>query len=184
MDGITTKDAMVPLDEYTTISHKATLYDAIQSLDCARQRTDVRISEHRSVIILDDNGKVVGKLTYRDILRGLEPRYDNVGDVEKMERFGLSKEFITFMRKHFGLWEGSFQDLCQKAVGTIVEDILEPPAPHLFVDADAPIVDAVHQLMVGTDMALLVTSGDDVVGILRLIDAFHLVCEEIKACKI
>ncbi len=183
MDQIKVKDAMVPLEEYTTVAHDASLYDAILELDAARERPNSRKSEHRSVVIIDDDKKVMGKLTYHDILRGLEPRYGKIGDVKRMRRFGLSQEFLTFMRKHFGLWEGSFRDLCQKAVRMNVKDVLEPPGPDLYVDEDSAIEDAVHQLMIGTDVSLLVTRGDEVVGILRLIDAFYVVCEEIKACR-
>ena len=183
MDEVTVKDAMVPLEEYTVVSHDATLYDAITQLDAARTRPKNRKSEHRSVIVLDDDRKVMGKLTYREILRGLEPNYDKIGDVYAMGRFGLSQEFVTFMRRHFGLWEGSFRDLCQRALRTKVSEVLQPPSPDLYIDENRSIVDAVHQLMVGTDLSLLVTRGDEVVGILRLIDTFHVVSEEIKACK-
>jgi predicted transcriptional regulator len=183
VDEIKVKDAMVPLEEYTTVSHEATLYDAILALDAARRRPNDGKSEHRSVVILDENKKVVGKLTYRDILVGLEPRYDKIGDVQKMRRFGLSGEFVTFMRSHFGLWEGSFRDLCQKAVRTKVTDVVKVPSADIYVDEECEIVEAVHQLMVGTDVSLLVTRSDEVVGILRLIDAFDVVSEQIKACR-
>lgn len=184
MKKIKVKEVMVPLEEYTTVSDKATLYDAILALDAARRRTNNGKSRHRSVLILDDDEKVAGKLTYVDILQGLEPKYGKVGDLQSMRRFGISGEFLTFMRKHFGLWEGSFRDFCENAVRTKVKDVATPPGPELYVDEDCTIGDALHQLMVGTEVSLLVTRGEKVVGILRLIDAFDVLTEEIKACEL
>ena len=184
MKKVKVKQAMVPLEEYSTVSNEATLYDAIVQLDAARHRPNNLKSKHRSVLIVNDEKKVIGKLTYVDILQALEPKYNKIGNIENMRRFGLSGEFLTFMRKHFGLWEGSFQDLCQKALRTKVKNVAKPSGPDLYVDEDCAIVDAVHKLMVGTDVSLLVTRKEEVVGILRLIDAFELMCEEITACKL
>lgn len=185
MEDVKVKDAMVPLEEYTTVSHGATLYDAIVELDAARfHRPQNGKSEHRSVIIVDDDGKVVGKLTYVEILHGLEKKYSEIGDIQRLRRFGLSGEFVTYMRKHFGLWEGSFRDLCEKAVATKAKEIADPPGPDTCIDEECSITDAVHQLMVGTDVSLFVTRSGEIVGILRLIDAFDALCTEIKACKL
>jgi hypothetical protein len=178
------KDAMVPLDEYPTIAHKASLYDAIVQLDAARRSPSQGQSEHRSLVVVDDNGKVVGKLTYVDILRGLEPKYGEIGDVKGMHRFGISGEFVTFMRKHFGLWEGSFRDLCAKASKTKVKDVAEGLDPDVLVDETRSIADAVHRLIVGGNVSLFVTRGGEVTGLLRMIDAFDVMGREIMACEL
>lgn len=183
MAEILVKDAMVPVEEYSTVSQEASLYDAIVELEAANERKEDRKTEHRSVMVYNDDKKVIGVLTYRDILRGLEPNYRKIGDVDAMARFGLSMEFVNFLQEHFGLWEGTFRDLCQRALQTKVKDVLEDPGPHLYVDEQTNILDAVHQLMVGSCISLLVTRGDEVVGILRMIDAFNVVCDEIKLCK-
>ncbi len=184
MEEIRVKDVMVPLDEFSAVAADGTLYDAIVELDAARARPPKGKSEHRSLLVIDGNGKVVGKLTYVNILQGLEPKYSEIGDVAGIGRFGLSSEFVTFMRKHFGLWKGSFRDLCQKALGAKVKDIADVAGPDLLIDEGRPIADAVHQLMVGRDVSLFVTRNDEIIGILRLIDAFDVMAQEIMACKL
>lgn len=184
MKEIKVKDVMVPLEEYPTIDDRASLYDAIIELDTARRRLSNGKSEHRSLVVTDDSGNVIGKLTYMDILRGLEPKYGVIGDVKGMRRFGLSGEFVRFMRKHFGLWEGSFQDLCAKATKTIVRDVAEGLRKELVVDGDRTIADAVHLMIVAGEVSLFVTADDDITGMIRLIDAFDVLGEEIMACSV
>jgi predicted transcriptional regulator len=184
LKAIKVKDVMVPLEEYPTISHQASLYDAILELDAARRAPNHGKSEHRSLVVVDESGKVLGKLTYVDILRGLEPKYGEIGDVKGMHRFGLSGEFVTFMRRHFGLWEGSFRDLCEKASRTKIKDVAEGVSPELLVDETGSIADAVHQLIVVGDVSLFVTGEGKVTGLIRLIDAFEVMAEEIMACKL
>lgn len=183
MKEIKVREVMVPLKEYPTIEDGANLYEAIVELDSARKRPNHEKSEHRSLVVMDNNGKVVGKLTYMDILRGLEPKYGVIGDVRGMRRFGLSGEFVTFMRKHFGLWEGSFQDLCSKASGTKVKDVAEDLRDDLLVDSEGTIADAVHLMIVGGEVSLFVTVGGEITGILRLIDAFDVLGDEIMSCR-
>lgn len=184
MEEITVKDAMVPLGEYPAVAPDGTLYDAIVELDAARARPTEGKPEHRSVLVIDGNGKVVGKLTYVDLLQGLEPKYGEIGDVEGMGHFGLSSEFVTFMRSHFGLWEGSFRDLCQKALGAKIKDIAHAPGPDVLIDEGRPIADAVHQLILAGEVSLFVTREGEIVGLVRLIDAFDVMAQEIMACKL
>jgi hypothetical protein len=177
-------EIMVPLKEYPTINGRASLYDAIMELDKARERPNHGKSEHRSLVVIDENGNVSGKLTYMDMLRGLEPKYGSIGDIKGMRRFGLSGEFVTFMRKHFGLWEGSFRDLCDKATKTMVKDVAEDLRSDLLIDNEGTIADAIHRMIVGGEVSLFVTVGDEIAGMIRLIDAFEAMGKEIMTCRL
>lgn len=175
---------MLPVSEYPTVSRDATLLDAVVALEEAPQKFEHGRHTHRSVLVVDGQGDVAGKLTYADMLKALEPRYEKVGEIETVSRFGWSPEFLTFMVKNFGLWEGSFQDLCAKAGGRKVADLIRRPERTHYVDRMKPLGEAVHQLIMAGELSLLVT-GDQgkVVGILRLVDVFDKVAEAIRACK-
>lgn len=176
---------MIPISEYPSVSQDAGLLEAVVALEEAPQRFEHGRHKHRSVLILDGRGDVAGKLTYADMLKALEPRYEKVGEIETVSRFGWSPEFLTFMVKNFGLWEGSFQDLCAKAAGRKLEDLIKRPEKTQYVDRKKPLNEAVHQLIMAHELSLLVT-GDQgkVVGVLRLIDVFDKVAEEIRACRV
>lgn len=184
MEVFKVKDLMVPISEYATVTPDATLYDAVVALQEAGKHFERREYKHRSVLVLDEDGTVVGKLTALSLLKALEPKYEKVGDIESMSRFGWSQEFLTFMAKNFGLWEGSFQDLCAKAAGRKVKDMIIDPAKLTYIDQDASMEQAVHSMIMSQELSLLVTSDKAVVGVLRLIDVFETVCQAIRSCRI
>lgn len=181
---IKVKDVMAPMQEYATVSLDATLYDAVIALEKSYQTGDQRTYRHRSVLVIDETGDVKGKLTYVDVLRALEPRYEKVGEIETVSRHGWSPEFLTFISKHFGLWQGSLQGLCAKAAGRKVRDMITEPTHLQYIDMNTSLDEGIHHLIMNKQLSVLVRSGDQVVGVLRLIDVFEKVCEEIKACPV
>jgi CBS domain-containing protein len=179
---IRVKDLMAPLSEYAVVSKDATVLDMVLALEEARDKVDPRIYKHRSVLVEDEKHQIIGKFTYVDMLKALEPRYEEIGDVDRMSRFGLSPDFVKFLREHFCLWEGTFQELCEKVAHHKVGDMFLEPGRHLYIGDEADLADAVHQMVMNNEVSLLVTRNDVIVGIIRLIDAFEKVCEQIKEC--
>lgn len=74
----TVKDLMVPLSEYATVKQGATLFDVVMSLKKAQEEFDNTRHRHRAVLVMDDKDNVVGKVGQFDILRALEPKYDEM----------------------------------------------------------------------------------------------------------
>jgi CBS domain-containing protein len=181
---IRVRDLMVPLEEYATVSEDATLYEAVVALEEAQMRFDKRKDPHRAILVLNKEGKVVGKLSEHDVIRGLEPKYDRIGDFKGSSRMGFSPEFIRSLLKNYGLWEKPLHEICRKASEVKVKDIYYTPTKGEFVKEDDTLNTAIHQLIVGHHQSLLVLRGQDVVGILRLSDVFREVCRLIKECKI
>ena len=91
----TVKDLMVPLDEYATVSEDATMYEAVTALEKAQAEFDQNRDRHRAILILDKDGHVVGKVSPLDILRALEPKYDDMGDHIPLTRFGYDRKFMS-----------------------------------------------------------------------------------------
>jgi CBS domain-containing protein len=189
METIKVKDLMVPLGEYVCISEDATLFEAVIALEEARkkyaaEKADKSSYAHRAVLICDKTNRVIGKLGHLDVLRSLEPKYSEVGDLKKVSGFGLSAEFMKVMMEKYELWKAPLEDLCHKAADVKVGSIVASPLEGETIDVDASLNQAVHQLILGHHQSLLVTSKGDVVGILRLADVFDEVGRRIKACKV
>jgi hypothetical protein len=72
------KDLMVPFEEYTRVSDGASLHDAIKALEKALlgPGADPSRPRDRAVLVQAQDGRILGKLSLWDVLRGLEPRYD------------------------------------------------------------------------------------------------------------
>jgi CBS domain-containing protein len=179
---IAVKDLMVPLAEYATISEQATLYEAVLALEKAQEAFDPKRHRHRAVLVFDKKNKIVGKLGQLDILKSLEPKYAEMGDLGPLSRTGFSPQFLRSMVEKFALWDESLTDICRKAAKLKVKDIMYTPTEGEYVEENASLGEAIHQLVMGHHQSLLVTSGQQIVGILRLVDVFKDVCEAMKSC--
>lgn len=174
-------DYMIPLSDYATVSEEATLAEAITALKASRQASDLA-HKHRAVLALDAAGKVTGKLSIRDILKSLEPKYrkfENAQDAGSigLSRFGFSTEFLSSLVDQLALWDESMEELVKKAARKRVKEIMYTPTKEEYVTRDAPMAEAVHQFILGCHQSLLVLDGEAVVGVLRLSDVFDLVCD-------
>jgi CBS domain-containing protein len=181
---IAVKDLMVPLSEYATVFQAATLYDAVLALEKAQQTFDPEKHRHRAVLVYDEHNKVVGKLGQLDILKTLEPKYAEMGDLGPLSRAGFSPQFLRSMVEKFALWDKPLSDICSKAARLKVEDIMYAPTEGEYVEENASLGEAIHQLVMGHHQSLLVTRQGEIVGILRLVDVFKEVCEAMKTCEL
>ncbi len=180
MNEFTIKELLVPLSEYATVSVGATLYDAILALEKTQEEFDHLKYRHRAVLVLDDRGHVVGKLSQLDVLYALEPEETDSRDADRLRQFGFSPNLIWTVEKEKRP-DGALSDAhLQKAAGLKVEKFMKAPTEGEFVDLAAPLKQAIHQLIVGRHFSLLVTEEKRIVGILRLTDVFAAVFHMMK----
>ena len=186
MKSIRVKDLMVPLAEYATVSEDATLYEAVVALESAQAKYDRSKYRHRAVLVFGRNGKIVGKLSQLDIITALEPKYSEISDSKFLSRtaFGFSQAFLKNIVKHYELWNQPLNDICKKAFDVKVKDFMYTPTEGEYVEEEASLNEAINQLVLGHHQSLLVTRGDEIVGILRLTDIFKEICEVIKTCAL
>jgi CBS domain-containing protein len=179
-----TKDLMVPLEEYATVSEGATLGEAFLALEKAQTEFDKTKYRHRGVLVLDANKKVLGKISQHDVLHALEPKYKEMGPTSKAAHFGFSNKFLHELQEQFSLMDAPLETICSDAVDLKVETFMATLTEGEYVDSDAPLSTAVHQLVMGHHQSLLVRDGNDVVGILRLTDVFAAILQVMKECDI
>ena len=180
------KDLMVPLQEYATVIEDASLYAAVLALEEAQKKFHQEDRyKHRAILVLDKGGRVVGKLSQLDVLKGLEAGYKKMGDFKGISHTGFSTEFIKSMVDKYDLWKKPLEDICRRSPHIKVKDIMYTPTEGEYVPMDATLDQALHQLVVGHHQSLLVTKdGKEIVGILRLTDLFQQISEMIKACNL
>ena len=184
MKSIKVKELMVPLAEYATVSHEATLSEAVIALKEAQKNVETDRDKHRAVLVLDDRRRVVGKLSQWDVVKGIEPKYDSITELKDTSRYGFSPAFIRSMLDQYGLWRKPLEDLCRKAAEQKVKDMMVTPHENEFIQEEASLDEAIHQLVIGRHQSLLVTRGEEIVGILRLSDVFKQICDKIEVCGI
>jgi len=178
------KDLMVPLSEYATVTEEATLFEAVLALEEAQENFEDKHTRyrHRAILILNKDGHVVGKLSQLDVLRALEPKYQEMIQGEGLHRFGFAKEFEKSILEEFHLFASPLDDICRKAGEKNVKEFMYTPGEGEYVSEDATLDVAIHQLIIGHHQSLLVTSSKKIVGVLRLTDVFAAVFHKMKEC--
>lgn len=186
MKTIAVKDLMVPIEEYATVSQEATLYDAVVALEKAQERLDRDQYHylHRAVLVYDAQNRIAGKVSQLDALRALEPKYRDMGEPGSLSKAGFSTSFLRSMLQQYSLWDKPLSDICKKATQVKVKEFMHTPAEGEYVREEATLEEAIHFLLVGRHQSLLVTQGEDIVGVLRLTDVFKDIFQRVKACAI
>lgn len=184
MKKILVKDVMVPLSEYATVSIDATLQEAVLALRQTQDDNKHRKYLHRAVVVLDEKGAVAGKVSFLDILRALEPKYDQMMADKRSLHVGFTKEFQKMLIEQLRLWDAPMERICEKAARLKVASFMTASLEGEFIDANAGLDEAIHQLVLGHHQSLLVTENRAIVGILRLTDVFEVVADEIVKCEI
>lgn len=178
MDRKLVRDLMVPLEEYAVVDEDATLLDAVHALDEAQKHLPPGRQPYRAVLVTDKKGNIAGKLGQLVFLNALEPKYSVLGDLGRLARAGVSPELVSSMMEHFRFLQDSLPDLCQRASRIKVKDVMHPTKES--IDESAPLSEAIHRMVLGQTLSILVTRGSDPVGLLRLSDLFDVVTDQMK----
>ena len=125
---------------------------------------------------------VVGKISQLDVLRALEPKYQDMVEGKESHRLGISKSFMRSVLKDYNLFANPLDDICRKAGEQPVKNFMHTPTEGEYVSENATLDLAIHQLIMGQHQSLLVTRDEKIVGILRLTDVFAAVFHKMKEC--
>ena len=177
------KDLMVPISDYATISEGSTFLDALLALETPNLDLENSIHPHWIVLVLNSDDKVVGKLSQINMLRALEPRTEDVENIDKLGNFGFSSNFITQLREELRLDDTSIENVytSSKTLQMKVEDFMKKLADNDFIDENTSLATAAHQMSVRKRLSMLVTQDGEVVGVLRLSDVFAAVINAMKS---
>lgn len=174
------KDLMVPISEYATVPEGSSLFQAVLALEEAQEQYDHSKYLHRAILIMDKNKRVKGKLSQLDVLRAIISGNKQMEEVEEISRFGFSSNFIAAIREQYRLKGRSLTDICREPAKIKVEDFMQTPSAGEHINEDASLDNAIYQLSRGPYLSLMVTQGNEIVGILRLSDVFAAIFHAMK----
>jgi CBS domain-containing protein len=151
------KDLMIPLEDYPHIPYWFTLRQAMAIVREAAIKFE-GIFEPRAVLVFDEKYQLMGILTLRDIIKGLEPRFLKETTLVKMD-----PSLTLLLGDLFG---PNMKQESQKPVSEVMSPI------KVTVNADDPIVKALF-LMIKENVGMMpVLQDNKVAGIVRLSDLF------------
>ena len=175
---------MVPISEYATVTVGTSLLDAIQALERAQEAYTVSKYQHRAVLVLDHAGQVVGKVGQLRALKAIEGEHEFNDEIEEMRKFNFSESYIAQLRDKFRFRKAIIEEkTLREAAGKKVEEFMQAPTPGEYVSEDCSLDTAIHKLVAGTHLSLLVTRQKKIVGILRISDVFAAVFHEMASLE-
>jgi DNA-binding response OmpR family regulator len=157
-------DVMIPIEEYTTLKGSQTVREAIFKLKesfTSRVSTS-RIMEtgHRSILVLDESGKMQGLLAITDLLEGTMPAYLHAPKPSMADSIQYSPMF----------WRGMFTREIIELAKKKIQDIMSP-AP-LTIDGESNLMEAAGMMIQNRARRLAVVRSGQLVGIIREQDLF------------
>jgi CBS domain-containing protein len=151
------KELMIPLEDYPHIPYWFTLRQAMAIVREAAVKFEGSF-EPRALLVFDEKYQLMGMLTLRDIIKGLEPRFLHETALVKAD-----PSLAVLMGDLFG---PGMREASQKPVSEVMSPI------RIKVEGDDPIAKAVF-LMIKEDVGLMpVIQAGRVAGMIRLSDLF------------
>jgi CBS domain-containing protein len=151
------KELMIPLEDYPHIPYWFTLRQAMAIVREAAVKFEGSF-EPRAVLVFDEKYQLMGMLTLRDIIKGLEPRFMHETALVKAD-----PNLTVLMGDLFG---PGMREASQKPVSEVMSPI------KITIAGSDPIAKAVF-LMIKEDVGMMpVVQDSKVAGMIRLSDLF------------
>jgi len=166
------KDMMVPIDDYAVTTVDKTLKEAVPKLMkiyCQVEIGKCTEAGHRTSLVLDGQGKLVGILDFKSILKVLIPEVAG-GISGKLQALGISMAFAEADAHDMDSSKQGFRSRVRQNAQTRVSDVMLKLRG--TIDADAGFLDALKMIYRNKVTVLPVFEGDKLVGVLRDSDLF------------
>ena len=180
MKNFRVKDLMVPISEYAAVTIGTSLIDAVKALEKAQEAYTTSKYQHRAILVLDENGKIVGKISQLRALKAIK----SSSDIEQLKKFNFTDTYIAQLRDLYRS-HGKVMSRHNLREASIkkVEEFMQAPTPGEYVSEDSSLDTAIDKLVAGTHLSLLFTRGEKIVGVLRISDVFAAVFHEMTALE-
>lgn len=171
------RDRMIPLENYPTVSPDATLREAALSLRTSFCELDSGMCTEagpRTVLVVDENGKLIGILDFNSFLETMIPEIAG-GLSAKLSAIGVSIAFAQADAEALDESRIGFRARVIKNAETRVRDIMLKIRG--TIDADSRLLDGLKKMYRKKIVVLPVYDGDKLVGVLRDADLFLAVTD-------
>ncbi|MDI6889575.1 MAG: CBS domain-containing protein [Thermodesulfovibrionales bacterium] len=156
------KDVMIGIFEYPHIPYWFSIDQAIRIIKVSFISAK-KYPEPLAILVFDEKYNLLGTLTLKDILRGLEPRF--MRPTEKAQPYLEEEKELSV------IWDTLFAKESRELAKKSVSEIMAPTK--VFVEPDDPIAKAAY-LMIHHDLVLLPVSEEKkkFVGLVRMTEVF------------
>lgn len=181
MEKMKVRELMRPVEEFPRISSQSTFMDAVDALEKAQKEFTSGKASQRILLVYDEEGRIVGKLSPMDVVQGLEPNYENI---DSLSRYRLAQSTLESMKDHLRFWQKPLADLCKKSYSMKIKDFIRLPSSDHMVHVDDKMDSAFHLFVVGRHDSLFVKDGEQVVGLIRFSDVYKKIAQTMRECPL
>jgi len=152
-------DIMIPIEDYTTIDPDSTIKKGIErlkrSFESAASTSRIMEIGHRSILVFDQTGKLVGILSILDLIEAVRPAYLSAPKPSMADSMQYSPMF----------WSGLFTTQAKGLVDKKIRDVMSD-AP-LNIDKDTNLMEIANLIYTEKSRRMAVTREGKVVGVVR-----------------
>jgi len=166
------KDMMVPIEDYAVTTADKSLKEAVPELMkiyCQVETGKCTEAGHRTSLVLDAKGELLGILDFKSILKILIPEIAG-GVSGKLHALGISIAFAEADAHDMAHAKQGFRARVRQNAQTLVKDVMLKVRG--TIDADAGFLDALKMIYRNKITVLPVYEGKKLVGVLRDSDLF------------
>jgi len=170
-EGKVVKDLMIGISEYPHIPYWFSINQAVRIIKISFISSK-KHPEPMAILVFDENYNLMGTLTLKDILKGLEPRFMSAttkAQVPEEDESGLAL-----------IWDSFFTKGTKELGENPVSEIMIPSK--IFVEPNDPVTKAAY-LMVRHDLVLLpiLENKKKFVGLVRMVEVFDEISNAINS---
>lgn len=169
------KDIMAPIEDYNRVNINAQFCDAMSILkgNYERSKTGEQEDFHKTLLVVNDKGDIMGKLSMFDLIRGLVPEPAKNPEVSKAYnamRSGRARDVAAQVgdaQEHFKWLSSSFSDLIKQEAHKKVKDVMST-IPESSLKAEDKITHGIYTLIKDNVRQQFVRSEGKIVGVVNL----------------
>ena len=177
------KDIMSRISEYEKIDLGARLCDALSILRKNHEKIQAggTGSYHKTLFVTDAGGKIVGKVSIFDLIRGLVPEHAKAPEHSRAYYSMISSraldvvEEVGEVQERFKWLHTTFMELVRQETQKKVKDVMS--SVHPLLHEEDGINKAIYVMFKEDIRQPLVARGGEIVGVVSIMDIFPVLME-------
>jgi len=175
---------MAPIEDFNRVNINAQFCDAMSILkrNYEHEKAGEQGDFHKTLLVVDDEGNIVGKLSMYDLIRGLVPEPAKTPEVSKAYtamRSGRARDVAAQVgdaQEHFKWLSSSFSGLIKQEAHKKVKDVMST-IPESSLKAEDKVTHGIYTLIKDNVRQQFVRSEGKIVGVVNLNVIFNELLE-------
>lgn len=177
------KDVMIPIEEYEKVAMASRLCDALSILkrNYELEKAGGKTAIHKTLFVTDKSGKIIGKLSIYDLIRGLVPEGAKKTEHARLYYRMLSSRALEVasevgeVQERFRWLQSTFFNLVKQEAQKGIKDIMSPVHP--LLEEEDSLNKAIYIMFKENIRQPLVTRAGDIVGVVDFMAIFDELLE-------